>query len=199
MLSDRCGEYAPRAFCHYLLPTCVNKNHIRLCRADCEMLKHSFCDAEFQNFSSIASGQATSGIDMIMSGIASRFDCRKLPTVDDQCTAIGLPPVLNTSHTCYEGTGLGMLIAFFNFFFITKTSLRISRGSWWKCNRKGMRKMGRCAGWNKCRRVSKVCSEKFCWIVGWSSVLSQSDKSKKISWSADGHAMVLCSPTQWWY
>ena len=87
----------------------------------------------------------------------------------------------------------------FFIFFIIKTSLRISRGSWWKCNRKGMRKMGRCAGWNKCRRVSKVCSEKFCWIVGWPSVLSQSDKSKKISWSADGHAMVLCSPTQWWY
>ena len=79
----------------------------RLCRADCEMLKHSYCDAEFQNFTAVASGRPSSGIDVIMGGIANRFDCKKLPTVDDTCTSIGLPPVLNTSHTCYEGTGLG--------------------------------------------------------------------------------------------
>lgn len=111
LLSSRCRDYAPRAFCHFLLPTCSSTNSlVRLCRADCEMLRNSFCDGEFRNFSSSASsGSSTSASEtsMIMSTIANRFVCSKLPTVDDQCTSIGLPSVLNTSHSCYDGIGLG--------------------------------------------------------------------------------------------
>jgi hypothetical protein len=67
------------------------------------MLKHSFCEEEFKNFSSLSSDSDL----YMMKNIADRFDCKKLPTVQDSCTSIGLPSVLNASHTCYEGTGLG--------------------------------------------------------------------------------------------
>merc|ERR1711868_184894 len=42
-LSQRCEQFAPGAFCHYLLPTCGRNsgNQVKLCRADCEMLKNS--------------------------------------------------------------------------------------------------------------------------------------------------------------
>ena len=107
-LSQRCEQFAPGAFCHYLLPTCGRNsgNQVKLCRADCEMLKNSVCDAEFRNFTE---NVGRTGIDSMISGIAKRFECDKLPQSieGDQCSTIGLPPVLNTSHACYESTGLG--------------------------------------------------------------------------------------------
>lgn len=107
-LTARCDQFAPGAFCHYLLPTCGRDStqQVRLCRADCEMLKNSVCDAEFRNFTENA---GRSGIDLMISQIANRFECEKLPQSieGDHCSTIGLPPVLNTSHACYESTGLG--------------------------------------------------------------------------------------------
>lgn len=102
-LSEQCGKYAPRAFCHYLLPTCLENGNSqkRLCRSDCEMLKYSKCAQEFRNIKN--------GPDNALKLIANQFQCDHLPDInsDKICTGIDLPPVLDKQHICYSSTGIG--------------------------------------------------------------------------------------------
>ena len=104
-LSKECAQFAPRAFCHYLLPTCEREDgtttsaHVRLCRSDCEMVKYSKCSAEF--------AEIEAGEDGDMKMYAAEFKCKELPDTQQKCTSIGLPPVLDKQHNCFKGQGIG--------------------------------------------------------------------------------------------
>ena len=100
-ISPECGRKAPEAFCHYLLPTCLADNSKQqLCRSDCELLRYSNCDKEFEQIRSLPDTH-------LMKQYDSQFKCDTLPEIDEQCTSIGLPPVLKKSDQCYRETGIG--------------------------------------------------------------------------------------------
>uniref|UniRef100_H2YIT0 Protein kinase domain-containing protein n=1 Tax=Ciona savignyi TaxID=51511 RepID=H2YIT0_CIOSA len=107
-ISPKCLSYAPAAFCFYVFPPCKKDNDgdvimenpepLRLCREDCDLLKHDKCRREF--FS-----QTTNAF---LAGVFQSANCsglpRTLPT-RRHCTGIGLPSVVNRHHLCYNGTG----------------------------------------------------------------------------------------------
>ena len=109
-LSTECARFAPQAFCHYLLPTCLADNRKQqLCRSDCEMLRYSNCDKEFERIKALPSTHHMKLYD-------SQFKCDMLPEINEECTSIGLPPVLKKSDTCYRETGIGERCLFTHLF-----------------------------------------------------------------------------------
>lgn len=105
IMTDQCLKYAPKAFCHYLLPECTENRDStkKLCRADCEMMRHSYCASVFDN---LTSAEDNEGLQAIANEM-NKFNCDDLSKASNNCLAIGLPAVLNTSQTCFEADGIG--------------------------------------------------------------------------------------------
>ncbi|CBY09204.1 unnamed protein product [Oikopleura dioica] len=105
IMTEQCYNYAPKAFCHYLLPECTENGETKqLCRADCEMMRHSYCASVFENLNKTENDE----LYMVASEL-KKFNCENLAAKQKSkdCLSIGLPAVLNTSQTCYESNGIG--------------------------------------------------------------------------------------------
>ncbi|CAG5096048.1 Oidioi.mRNA.OKI2018_I69.XSR.g14455.t2.cds [Oikopleura dioica] len=105
IMTEQCYDYAPKAFCHYLLPECTESGETKqLCPADCEMMRHSYCASVFENLTMTENEEL-----YVVANELHKFNCENLAAKQksQDCLSIGLPAVLNTSQTCYESNGIG--------------------------------------------------------------------------------------------